>query len=97
MDIDTAELRVDEEPERSRYVVHYEGQEAELTYRRRPGVITLLHTGVPRELEGHGIAGRLARYALDQARVHGLAVIPSCPYVRAYIERHPEYESLVRR
>lgn len=96
MDIDPAQLHVEDEPKRSRYVIRFEGHEAELTYSRRPGEINLLHTGVPRELEGHGIAGRLAQHALDAARADGLAVIPSCPYVRAYIERHPGYADLVR-
>lgn len=96
MEIDTAQLLVEDEPRRSRYVIRVDGHEAELIYRREPGAIRLVHTGVPRELEGHGIAARLAQHALDAARADGLAVIPSCPYVRAYIEQHPAYADLVR-
>ena len=53
------------------------------------------HTVVPLALEGHGIAGRLARAALDYARDRGLSVVPLCPYVADYIGKHPEYEDLV--
>lgn len=71
------------------------GQVAVLEYARGADRITLIHTGVPEALEGHGIAGRLAKTALDEARVQGLAVIPRCRYVAAYIRRHPEYAELV--
>ena len=80
-----------------RYEVEMGGQTAVLEYRREPGRITLIHTGVPQALEGHGIAAALARTALDDARASGLAVVPRCPYVQAYIRRHPDYASLVSR
>jgi len=51
---------------------------------------------VPPALEGRGIAGKLARAALDYARERKLSVIPRCPFVAAYIRKHPEYQSLVR-
>jgi predicted GNAT family acetyltransferase len=66
-----------------------------VTFKRDPGRISFLHTYVPPELEGRGIAGQLARYALEHARANRLAVVPHCPYVRAYIDRHPEYQDLV--
>ena len=44
---------------------------------------------------GQGHAGTLARSALDDARSRGLSVVPSCPYVASYIEKHPEYADLV--
>jgi hypothetical protein len=57
--------------------------------------MTILHTGVPLELEGHGIGSRLARAALEYARAHGLRVVPVCPFVRAYLKQHPEYLDVV--
>lgn len=57
--------------------------------------IELVHTEVPPEDEGQGIAGALVRAALDDARGRGLRVIPTCPFVRTYVQRHPEYASLV--
>jgi len=73
-----------------------DGSVAELVYHMRgPTTIVLLHTEVPPELRGHGIAGQLARAALDHARAHGLRVKVKCPYVKAFLERHPEYQVLV--
>ena len=66
-----------------------------IAYRLGDGVITLVHTEVRDEYEGQGHAGRLARGALDDARSRGLKVVPSCPYVASYIEKHPEYADLV--
>jgi len=57
--------------------------------------ITFTHTEVPEELEGQGIASQLARFALEDARACGLAVIPLCPFINAYIRRHQEYLPLV--
>lgn len=72
------------------------GETAVLTYRLRPGAITFLHTGVPRSLEGRGIAGKLAVAGLTYARDNGLTVVPLCPFVAAYIRKHPEYLDIVR-
>ena len=66
-----------------------------LVYRLGDGVITLVHTEVDPAHSGQGHAATLARGALDDARSRGLAVVPSCPYVASYIEKHPEYADLV--
>lgn len=81
---------------RKRFEVTVDGRDAYVTFVRSEGRIAYEHTFVPPELEGRGIAGRLAKHALEYARESGLAVQPDCPYVRAYIERHPEYAGLVR-
>ena len=73
-----------------------EGATAELTYRTTSNQIVFLHTEVPPEMEGRGIGSALARAGLDYARQQGMEVIPLCPFVRSYIERKPEYQSLVR-
>ncbi|HZU75169.1 MAG TPA: GNAT family N-acetyltransferase [Dehalococcoidia bacterium] len=78
-----------------RFEAQQDGRLAILTYQQRDGRITLIHTEVPTELEGHGIGAALARAALEDARAEGLRVVPLCPFVRGYIERHPEYETLV--
>ena len=64
-------------------------------YKRRPGLIAFIHTEIEPELEGHGIASRLIRDALDTARREDLIVLPFCPFVRGYIEKHHEYLDLV--
>jgi uncharacterized protein len=77
------------------YEVHAEGEVAILTYQRQGKRITFYHTEVPPALEGRGIAGMMARAALEAARADGLEVVPLCPYVAAYIRRHQEYLPLV--
>ncbi|HXU24797.1 MAG TPA: GNAT family N-acetyltransferase [Tepidiformaceae bacterium] len=95
-DASESNLVVHQNEQKSRFEIDAGGKVAELVYRLEPGVIDFLHTGVPKELEGRGIAGRLAAAGLDYAREHGLRVIATCPYVKSYIERHAEYQDLVR-
>ncbi len=66
-----------------------------LSYRRFPDRIILDHTEVPQSLEGQGLAAKLARFALDFARVNHLRVVSLCPYVCSFIRKHPEYQDLV--
>lgn len=54
--------------------------------------ITITHTEVPPAFEGQGIAGKLAKFALDWAKENDYKVNPLCPYVKSYINRHPEYQ-----
>jgi predicted GNAT family acetyltransferase len=67
---------------------------AMLTYHEGRRHITLIHTEVPPALGGRGYGGELAKFALEYARTMGLRVIVHCPFVRAYLERHPEYADL---
>ena len=78
-----------------RYEARVDGQLAVITYRRSGERIAFNHTGVPAALEGRGIASKMARVALEDARAAGLAVIPRCPFIAGYIRRHPEYADLV--
>jgi predicted GNAT family acetyltransferase len=57
--------------------------------------IVLDHTEVLRGFEGRGIGARLAKAALDDIRARGLFMTPTCPFVAAYVKRHPEYADLV--
>ena len=66
-----------------------------VAYRLGDGEITLVHTEVDPAHEGQGHAATLARGALDNARSRGLRVVPSCPYIASYVEKHPEYADLV--
>jgi predicted GNAT family acetyltransferase/glutaredoxin len=66
-----------------------------LAYHRRKSRIALTHTEVTAACEGRGFGSRLAAAALDDAREQGLAVVPLCPFIAGYIDRHPEYRDLV--
>ena len=73
-----------------------EGHRAELQYRLREGVMTIVHTGVPEEIGGRGVAAELTRVALETARSNGWKVVPACAYAAAFMRRHPEYADLLR-
>lgn len=72
-----------------------EGHRCVLDYTLRDRVMTVTHTGVPNELGGRGLAAELTKFALNHARTEGWKVVPQCSYVAAYIQKHPEYESLL--
>lgn len=78
-----------------RFEVFESGQIAYLQYTERGDKIDLRHTIVPPQLEGQGIASALVAAALDYASDKHLKVIPTCSFVKSYIERHPESASLV--
>jgi uncharacterized protein len=93
---DDAQIIVTDAPERKRFVVSVDGEDAGfLVYRLRPGLLALIHTEVEERFEGRGLGGRLARFALEQAGAEGLAVLPFCPFVNAWMKRHPEFNDLV--
>jgi uncharacterized protein len=61
-----------------------------LTYELRPGAIALFHTEIDPAFEGRGLGTALIRGALDSARERGLKVLPFCPFVKSYLDKHPE-------
>jgi uncharacterized protein len=77
-----------------RFELDVEGGMAVAYYRAAPGHITITHTEVPTELRGRGIGSVLVRGALDLARAQGLKVVSRCPFVSAYLDKHPEYNDL---
>ncbi|MGH2517128.1 MAG: GNAT family N-acetyltransferase [Ktedonobacterales bacterium] len=78
-----------------RYELEIDGYLAVIEYERGPERMLFLHTEVPPELEGHGVAGKLARFALEDARARHLAVVPICPFMADFIRQHQEYADLV--
>ena len=93
---DSKAAEVENDVPGSRFVVRRGGETAELTYSIAGSQIIFKHTGVPETMRGEGIAGKLAHAGLEYAKAHNLRVIPICPYVIAYLTRHPEYQSLVK-
>jgi predicted GNAT family acetyltransferase len=68
-------------------------QKAVLQYRRTENSITLIHTEVPQASRGRGLGNQLIRAALDFAQFNQLKVVPVCPFVKAYLQKHPEAAS----
>ncbi len=84
-------------PERHRFEARLDGELAGfVTYRREQGAVELVHTEVDDAFEGKGVGSALARSALARIRDEGLSVIPSCPFIKGWIDKHPGYADLVR-
>ena len=89
-------MTVTDRPNELRYEIEVDGEVAGfLLYRVEPGVLELVHTDVDPKWEGKGVGGALVKGALDDIRARDLKIRPYCPFVRAYLRRHPEYEDLV--
>jgi predicted GNAT family acetyltransferase len=89
-------VTVSDRPNELRYEIEVDGEVVGfINYRREPGVIELVHTDVDPRSEGKGVGAALVQGALDDVRARGLKVRPFCPFVAAYIRRHPEYQDLV--
>jgi predicted GNAT family acetyltransferase/glutaredoxin len=92
------EATVADVPDRSRYELRLGGRLIGLAaYRRRDGRVAITHTEVDEACTGRGFGGLLAAAALDDARRRGERVLPLCPFIADYIERHPQYRDLVEQ
>jgi predicted GNAT family acetyltransferase len=98
MSSEDAQVVVRDNPDQERYELLVGGSvvgEIRYHHRRSSDRIAFIHTEVSPELEGHGLASKLIAGALDDVRAHGLHVVPICPFVCTFLQRHPEYEDLV--
>lgn len=88
---------VSDNPDGSRYEVRVDGALAGFAaYRRREGRIVFTHTEVDDAYAGQGLGGALARGALEDVRAAGdLQVVAQCPFIAAWIGRHPGYQDLL--
>jgi uncharacterized protein len=82
--------------DRSRYEIVVDGAVAGfLQYTMRGGRVLLTHTEIPDANSGKGLATVLVQSALDDLRRRGLGIVPVCPFVERFVERHPDYDDLV--
>jgi predicted GNAT family acetyltransferase len=87
-------IKVDEN--NNKFFVMVEGQEAMISFKILPnGILDFHHTFVPSRLRNRGIAAELVAFALGYARKHGQNVVPTCPYVRDYVDQHNEWRDIV--
>jgi uncharacterized protein len=87
-------IHVHHNPQQSRFEAHVDGHLCVADYRLRDGVMTMYHTEVPPPVQGRGIATQLVGAALDHARDQRLRVDAQCSYVRQYMRKHPQTQSL---
>jgi predicted GNAT family acetyltransferase len=88
---ESAEIAVRDNPNELRYELFVDGEAAgEILYHRRSDAVILDHTEVTPRLQHHGLGERLVADALADIRARGLRPVGRCPFVRAYMQRHPE-------
>jgi hypothetical protein len=88
--------RVVDDPEAGRFEVLVDGEVAGFAeYQRTTSAVAFTHTVIDPAFEGRGLGSVLARGALDATREAGSPVLPFCPFIRGYIQRHPAYLDLV--
>lgn len=91
-----AKPQVRNNPDAGRYELTVDGKTAGYAeYRLRGNRVIFTHTQVDPAHEGEGLGSVLAQSALDDVRRRGLMAVPLCPFIAAYIERHPDYADLV--
>jgi predicted GNAT family acetyltransferase len=93
---DTIEITREEGETKGRYVAVVDGHEAEMTF-SKAGATTLIidHTGVPDALRGRGVGRALVMRAVEDARAAGGKLVPLCPFAKAQIARHPEWQDVL--
>ena len=90
------ELEIVNNPDKLRFEAKMGEEFAKIEYRWQYGDIVFMHTEVPEAGQGKGIAGKMAKFALDYVRENKLKMKLYCPYMRSYVERKPEYQDLIR-
>lgn len=92
------EILNEDGPKGGRYVTGADGQQAIMTFSRASEKLIIVdHTEVPDIYRGQGIGAKLAAHAIDQARKGGWKIIPLCPFMKAQVERHPEWADVISR
>ena len=84
-------------PEAHRYEAHIDGELAGFSeYQLTDQLVIFTHTEVGEEFGGMGVGSTLARFALDDVRADGQRqVLPLCPFIKGWIDKHPDYQDLV--
>lgn len=90
-----ADPEIRDDAEAHRYELPIAGQIAVVTYNLSGANLMITETLVPEALEGRGIASRLAKHVIEDARTRGLLILPVCPFFSAYLQKHPEHADVV--
>ena len=93
---DRPDVQVTHNPEEHRYEARIDGALAGVAvYERTDDLVVLTHTEVDDAHEGQGVGGALARFALEDIRAEGTKVVPECPFMKGWIDKHPEFQDVV--
>ena len=88
-------ISVQHNPASKRFEAIVDGMLCRTDYRMHGDTMMLVHTEVPSQLEGRGIASALVKASFAHAAANGMDVLPVCSYVRSWVQRHPEVEPLL--
>jgi predicted GNAT family acetyltransferase len=91
------EVKISENKEKKRFEAMVDGATAVIEYIRAEDKMYLTHTEVPKQLEGKGVASAMAKQVLEQIKVEGLQLVPLCPFIAAYLKRHPEWKEILAK
>lgn len=99
MTIEASRIELEKSASGGRYVYGFpDGSAAEMTYvERQPGIVTITHTGTPRQHRGQGVAAALVARAVGDFRAAGQRVIPACWFAREQFEAHADWSDLLHR
>lgn len=88
-------IQIQHDEEEELFFFELDGEQGELKYYLTDGVMDMVHTGVPYQMQGNGYGTALIEAALKFAKAKGYKIIPSCPFVEEYVDEHPEVRSMV--
>lgn len=90
------DIQRQEDESKGRYHVIVDGHTAEMTYSRAGETMIIIdHTSVPDGLRGKGVGVALVQRGVEDARAEGKKILPLCPYAKAQIEKHPEWQDVL--
>ena len=87
-------MEVVHDKENHSFVIKIENASSYVSYSLSGKMMELYTTYTPQQLRGRGLAEKVVKAALEYAKENNLKVVPTCSYVRVFIQRHPEYKSL---
>ncbi|QAA80279.1 N-acetyltransferase [Aequorivita sp. H23M31] len=90
-------MNVIDNKEKKRFETEIDGYKAFVEYEVKPNILILEHTEVDKALGGKGVGSEMVEAVLLQIELRGLKVIPHCPFIKKYISKHPEWQSIVAK
>ncbi|MDX3807177.1 GNAT family N-acetyltransferase [Bosea thiooxidans] len=88
-------MDVVEKPEQNRFELALDGGTALVAYRKDGDRLVLIHTEVPEQFAGQGVGSRLARGVFELIRTSGRKAVVRCPFLQAWVAKHPEYDDII--
>jgi uncharacterized protein len=89
--VDDSSKSVTDNRAMNRFELSVNGETAFLQYKRTQDALTLIHTEVPVTLRGHHCGEALVKAAIDAGHAEGLHIVALCPFVKAYMRKHPTH------